>query len=212
MAREVVISFATRALDKARAASQAIQRSLKDAVRSATDPEVKAKLRNALREEKRAGDAQIAAERKRLEGLRQIGAGLNQDEGTPTAQAARRLERQAGRLEAALNGSTGAIARGAIQALGPAGFAVALAAQLVGALKEQVDKQIREAVESKARELEATIRRREWENDYERRTREDPLFARREARRAWLADFNEEAERARQHRTGTLRDDSLGGL
>lgn len=201
MAREVLIRFRTQALDKAKAASEAIVARLREAVKTVKDnPALKRALRQNIREEQKLEKDRLAEQSVRLSQFRRTGAALSVDEDTPSLLAARRAQQLAARVQGGLAGGAGQLA-----ALAASVPQVALAIALTAKIKELVEAEVGLRLKDRLAGLSAEIEERAFEANFARRVQEDPAFAaqmtviageqildeRRRGLRPWVSDDGE---------------------
>lgn len=216
MAKELLIRFGEKNLQRARDNLKAMQATARDLLKNLKiDPTIKRFLRKDLAEEQKKESIEFAkreeAERRRLRQLRQRGADLNVDQRDLFGEGAvknlfNKGTSVANALEGLASGNFLGTAKGLLAAAG-ANPIVGLAASILVVLKAQVDKAREEERQNIETLIDARIERRAFETNFNARLR-DPLFEQEQATEAFSRVLR--VERTRPHKVW-VRDELVGG-
>lgn len=169
---EIRVKFAVAALERARAAAQAVKEAIQAALERVRDP-----------------------------GLRRGARALGDEDGSPSSlntgfRALRRARFVENQLEAVLSGRedvTSALLRLGHFLPGPLGRAFDLTEMVKQAVDKKVEEEVKKKLDAIRLEILTTIERERFERDLERRLKEDPDFEADQSRQAFRRLLEEEA-------------------
>lgn len=206
MVREVLINFRTGALDAAKRSAEALKKIATETLKTIKDPDYRAKLRGAFREEQKVANARVDSAQGREEKVR--ANAFAEVDPLAGVSGARAVTRGVRALEAVAGGSwravaqlTGAISPALAEALGPA-FALFLATEAaVSLINTLAEKAITERVDALSREAVQRVAELEFEAAFEKRM-QDPAFAARLSAQAFRETLAEERQTGRLRQEG----------